>query len=290
MSAASQTEVTTLEIKDLFEKEIAAGRLQFPILPESAIKIRSTANNPNCNARDLARIIETDPALAARILKLANSAMFAGLTEIRDLTHALGRLGSVMVVAVAMAAAGKESFRSANPVHNSLLEEAWRHSLFAAALGKNLGRRAGVQEGEGFLACLLHCAGIPILLTVAEALVQTGRMALPPLNLLREALRSLMPLAGSKLLAKWGLPEQLVGAVQFQDAPGQAPSEFEKLAALVALAREVGEGLGGKAAPADLAGALAGCTLAALVSLDEKELLEAVVQSAAEGQELAHQL
>lgn len=290
VNAASQVDVTSQKIKALFEGEIAAGRLQFPILPESAIKVRATATNPNCNARDLARIIEADPALAARILKLANSAMFAGLTEIRDLTHALGRLGNVMVMAVVMAAAGKESFRSANPIHNALLEESWRDSLFAAALGKNLGPKAGVQEGEGFLVGLLHCAGVPILLTVAEALVKTGKMEPLPQQEIRDALRPLMPVAGSKLLAKWGLPELLVAAVQFQDDLFAAPPENQKLAALVALARITGEQLGEGALPAEISARLADTPAVGLLKLDPGILLEMVVQAFADGKELAEQI
>ena len=75
--------------------------------------------------RDIARILEADPALAARVLRLANSALYAGRTEIKDLTHAIVRLGSSTVVSLVVGAAGQEVFRSDAPEAAAFLNDAW---------------------------------------------------------------------------------------------------------------------------------------------------------------------
>ena len=116
---------TARDLAPRLREAIETGNLTIPVMPETAIRVREAAEDPNSTGRDIARILEADPALAARVLRLANSALYAGRTEIKDLTHAIVRLGSSTVVSLVVGAAGQEVFRSDAPEAAAFLNDAW---------------------------------------------------------------------------------------------------------------------------------------------------------------------
>ena len=278
---------TLHELRVLLEEEIRAGRLTLPVMPDVALRAREAAASATSSARDLAQILEADPALAARILKMANSAMYAGLSEIRDLSHAIVRLGAAMVVAVVVGAAGKEVFRSDDPAWRRLLKESWEASVHAAALARLLADRAGMPREEGLLAGLLHASGDPILVQLTEDLVRQGRIERPPVETMRELLGLLAPRAAVRLLSKWGLPETIVRAIEYQQAPGAAPEEFRKAAALVTLASLAGRATVAGRPAEELAADLGNHPAAGLLLLDEEVARELLAAAAEEGREIA---
>jgi len=183
VNATSDIELKPAELSALLEETIRAGRISLPVMPDVAAQVNEAVRSRNVGARDLARIIEASPGLTARILKMANSAMYAGLNDIGDLSHAIGRLGATMVLAVVIGAAGKETFHSDHPDWDSLLETTWMSSVFASGSCRLLGARVGEMADECFLAGLLHGVGEPILIQAAEHLVKakscSSRSSLP---------------------------------------------------------------------------------------------------------------
>lgn len=198
-------------------------RLRLPVMPEIATHVRQAVSDPSSNALKLSQIIERDAALAARILRLANSAMFAGLLEIRSLHQAIARLGASMVVAVVVGAASKETFRSADPEFEGLVAAAWKRSLMAAILGRHLALRFGLDADEGFLAGLLHAVGEPVLVDAAATLSREGILRAVTASELAPVLETLRAPAGALLLRSWKLPDGTVDAVAFQADPDDAP-------------------------------------------------------------------
>ena len=281
------TDGTLHELRVLLEEEIRAGRLTLPVMPDVALRAREAAASTTSSARDLAQILEADPALAARILKMANSAMYAGLSEIRDLSHAIVRLGAAMVVAVVVGAAGKEVFRTKDPAFRTLLRESWEASVHAAAVARLLADRAGMPREEGMLAGLLHASGDPILVQLIEDLVHQGRIERPSVETTREILRLLAPRAAVRLLSKWGLPEAIVRAIEFQQAPGAAPEPFRKAAALVTLAALAGRGSVTGQPVEELVRHLGSHPAAGLLLLDEDVARDLLDRAREEGREIA---
>ncbi|MDQ7088791.1 MAG: HDOD domain-containing protein, partial [Acidobacteriota bacterium] len=94
-------------LAEILEEAIDDGHLTLPLMPDVAARVKVEAANPHSSAHKLAGIITTDAALAARVLRMANSAIYAGMSEIRELDLAIGRLGAAMVVALAVGAAGR---------------------------------------------------------------------------------------------------------------------------------------------------------------------------------------
>jgi HD-like signal output (HDOD) protein len=199
-------------------RSIGAGRLRFPVMPSIATQVQEAVSRPDSSARVLSEIIETDPGMAARIVRLANSAMFAGLSEARELSFAIARLGSAMVVSIVLGAAAKDLFEADESRFETLLEEAWERSLLCAAAARHVSRLPGVPGEEAFLAGLLHSTGDPVL---ADACVTVG-VSCPVRDLtvdeLRHVLDELRATAGAELLRRWRVPRGLVEAVSNQSS------------------------------------------------------------------------
>ncbi len=230
------------EVVPHLREAIVSGHLTIPVMPETAIRVREAADDPNTTGRDIARILEADPALAARVLRLANSALYAGRTEIKDLTHAIVRLGSSTVVSLVVGAAGQEVFRSNAPEAAAILHDAWTRSIYAAAIAALLSDRFFIPREEGLIAGLLHAAGVPILLQLIEDLVERNEIERPDPADLRGILETLSPEAGVRLLEAWDIPGQVVAAIAHQRDPAGADEVHRHRAAMVALAATGGAG------------------------------------------------
>ena len=229
------------DIRDKLERQIRGSRLNLPVMPEVALRVKAAAADPASSAGTLARIIELDPSLAARLLKMTNSALYAGLYEIRDLAHAIGRLGTAMVVAVVLGAAGKKMFRSDDGALVQLLDTAWKRSLHASVLARRLAPLADESPEEGFLAGLLHAAGEPILIDAVASLTKSGEIDHPSSDEIRAAIEPIAPEAGATLLERWGIPESIVVSVRHHRRHEEAPEELRAAVTVVALSAALGD-------------------------------------------------
>jgi HD-like signal output (HDOD) protein len=272
------------ELAALLDERLQAGRLGLPVMPEVALRVQQAAAQRGVGAKQLSQIVETSPALAARVLRMTNSAMFQGMTEITDLSHAIGRLGTTMVVALALGAAAKETFRSGDPVLSSRLRDAWRGSIYASAAARHLATRWGLVADEAFLAGLLHAVGEPALCQQVEELVSKEDLPRPDRQELSEILEQMRPVAGSRLLSEWGLPRRLVAAVQFQENPGLAPAECRPGASVTGLAAFYGRRRAfDTLEPEEIAGELADSAIVTSAGLDRNGLEPLLRQATYDG-------
>lgn len=81
--------ITKEEILDDLERD----RLPLPTLPEVALKVRETVDDEDATIKDVAQIIETDAVLSARIIQIANSALYRGLSYAENVQSATRRMG-----------------------------------------------------------------------------------------------------------------------------------------------------------------------------------------------------
>jgi HD-like signal output (HDOD) protein len=271
---------------DRLDETVRGGRLKLPVLPDIATRVREAVAAPHSNAFGLAQIVSSDVSLAARLIKIANSASYAGLSQIKDLHRAIARLGSAMVVAIATGAAGKESFRSKDTGFNEMLASAWKRSLLAAATCRALAPSGGIDREEAFLAGLLHAVGEPVLLDATLDLVNGG-MPRPVNDVLSRALEVLGPRAGSVLLASWHVPASVSGAVCHQhDVAGAAP-ELARAAAVVRIASLFARLRLACTPPTETAAALVADPACAVLGLNATLLDAALEQATDEYEELA---
>jgi HD-like signal output (HDOD) protein len=133
-----------------------------PVLSPIALKLVERASNDTSSAKDLAKLIEQDPALAVRLLKLANSVFFEASNPISTLAQAVVRIGLQRLRIMALSI----SLRDTLPFsRNGALDfkEFWRISLYRALIAKSLAEHSKVQNpDEAFVAGFITEIGLLI--------------------------------------------------------------------------------------------------------------------------------
>ncbi len=128
-----------------------------PSVPTVAAAVIALVEDPNASGDDLRAVIERDPALAARILKVANSSMFGFSRRIETLRHAIALLGFRTVKNLVLGASMKETFKRFGLTERLLWEHATRTGAVAARLTDHPG--IDIEREEAFTAGLLHDLG-----------------------------------------------------------------------------------------------------------------------------------
>lgn len=231
--------------------------------------------DPDRQYQQLRELLRVDPALAARVLKVANSA-FYGSRTITSIDRALTVLGAVAVAGIAMVARfdGTLAPRGAS---GSALLQLRRHSLVTAVAAKALAGRAADSAWDresAFVLGLLHDLGWLVQLQI-ESELALRRESIPILQAADSAEHALLSAA---LFAHWQLPEQFIDAVRHHHRlpePGALGSALLAVAEQCAL--HAGEEFGPKLAPSDaqLPLALFGLTAADLAQLGAQCAAEA---------------
>lgn len=197
--------------QDVFYKNILddlqSGALVLPTLPEVALQVREVVDDPNATAAQLADIIVTDAALSARLLKVANSALYRGRVPIESVQMAVSRLGLSMVRNLVTSLVMEQMFQATTNRLDTRLRELWSHTTKVAATSQVLASKLpSVKTDEAMLAGLIHAIGIlPILMKADEDgdLIRDSRK-------LDQIIENLYPKLGATILTNWEFSPELI--------------------------------------------------------------------------------
>ncbi len=146
-------------IKDL-HAYFHAGNCELPSLPELTLRIGRAIDATDTRSADIARLIQLDPALTTRMLRVVNSAAFAARREIVGVRQAVDRLGRRRVRNLVVSCLLKGLFETDSRLLKGRMEEIWRHSTQVAALSLVLARvTPGLDPERALLAGLLQDIG-----------------------------------------------------------------------------------------------------------------------------------
>ncbi|MEE9294955.1 MAG: HDOD domain-containing protein, partial [Phycisphaerae bacterium] len=144
--------------------------VRIPSLPEAAVKLLSLCRDDQVSAGEIVGVVEMDPALSTRVLKLANSAAFGQQHRVSTLTRAAVVLGNENLKVVALGfylSAGWEGMGFAG----FDIREFWRDSVIRACLARRLAKCADYQPAQtAFLVGMIQDIGTLILGTHFGAL------------------------------------------------------------------------------------------------------------------------
>jgi HD-like signal output (HDOD) protein len=223
-----------------FDKSLADNSLDLPSLPEVALKIRKALADENVSVTEISRLIGSDPALAARMLKTANSALFyRGSKPITSVHGAVQQLGQRMVRNVALSFAAQQVFIGYGSQQlRNYLTQVWQHSVHVAALAHMLARvRTKLNPDEAFLAGLLHEVGKLYILMRAKDKLDV----LASEDAFQAVLAAWHPRLGRAVIERWELPQDLAIAVgDHQSCRLEAP-ETPTLTEVVAVSNYLAE-------------------------------------------------
>ena len=140
-----------MELQALLAKSNA-----LPSIPKVVSEVLSELDADDPSPRKIGQLVATDPALTARMLKLANSAFFNVTRQISSVDEAVGILGFSHVRTLVTAVALSSSFKAVPGVN---LEQFWRYSLNTAKACRALAPGLRLNDGASFTAGLVHAVG-----------------------------------------------------------------------------------------------------------------------------------
>lgn len=186
---------------------IDSDQLVLPTLPEVALRVREVAEDPDASIDQMGKVIGSDAALAARLIKVANSPLLRGSKEITDLKMALSRLGIEYTCNIATGLAMSQMFQATSELVDKRLREVWNRSSEIAGICHVLCKhRTKLRPDQATLAGLVHRIGVLPILTYAEEHPSLLRDSFT----LDTIIDQLNGLIGDKILQKWAFPEQLI--------------------------------------------------------------------------------
>jgi len=185
---------------------------RLPAQPIAAVQVLRLVADPDASAAQLGALIDTDPSLSARVLRLANAPHYGLAGTVSSASRAVVLLGFATVKGVAAAAANGLVAEHANfgP------PDYWAHSIAAAAAAAVVARHVGMTPADAFTAGLLHDLGTALMYRADASLYEqvsaAGGAGLAEAEL--EAFGMTHAQAGAAALQAWKLPARLVHAVE----------------------------------------------------------------------------
>jgi len=201
-----------------------------PTLPSTVFRIMQLTEDPSCNAGDLAQVLLSDPPLAARVLKLANSAYYGFSQKIGSVQQAITLLGFSTLKNVLLSASVFDFYRLGGMGID--LGGLWKHSIATATAAKLIAKRIRYPNVEkAYTVGLLHDIGkIVIARYLPNGLNHIAQMVKTQQCSVYDAETRILGAnhagIGAFVLEKWNLPPAITEAVEFHHHPTQSHFQF----------------------------------------------------------------
>lgn len=199
-------------------------------------------NNPRSNAKDLKELIEVDPPLTAKVLRIANSAFYASPRRISEIDQAVIWIGFDALKEIVLSQKVVEIFHGGTMADEYSRPKLWKHSLAVAMLAKLIYRREFGKRGENaYAGGLIHDIGIIVedQFFPEEFVTVIHRMTTQKTDLAAQE-QEILGLdhteIGRVLGHHWGLPGELTNAIGFHHRPTRVMDEYQRLTQTLFLA------------------------------------------------------
>ena len=260
-------------------QDLASNDFDLPPFPDTALRIQEALNDPDVSIDKLSTIVLSEPALAARLLRMSNSAMIRrGPMEVTDIKTAISRIGLDMVQNAAMSFAAREAFQAPKGSPSlAQLQKARDHSIRVSALAYLLGRKVKYvgKPDEAMLAGLMHAVG------KFYILIKAGDF--PELFADEDTLRDLLDQwhtgVGRAIVESWGFPEQIAQAVDEHEILEREPFLSADITDLVLVANLVADADADAEADEDEIAKLADLPSLSRMNIDTDELRSLLEES-----------
>lgn len=209
-----------------------------PPLPGAALKLLTMCRDPEVPLRDIVGVIEVEPALTLKVLRLANSPFYGLRRKVATVRDAVVNLGADAIVNCVLAGCLANLYGRESRGYSQTPEDAWRHAVGTAVCAQGLAERCERPLAPLAFTCgLLHDVGKTVLGTRPETerfriLPMAEREGISFLQAERAVLGFDHAQAGAALAEHWNLPGEIVESIRWQYEPLRAP-RYPRLASLV---------------------------------------------------------
>ena len=207
------------------KKRILRTVEDLPPMPQVAQKARQVISNPDSNFKDLAKVIETDQAIAAKVLKIANSAYYGSVGNVSSVQQASVVLGTKTLIELLNLACASGPLSKTLKGYDLAAKDLWKHSLAVAAGSRIIAekKRAELTE-DAFSAGLIHDVGKLILdryiferKEAFEKAVRKGTESFH--NAEKQVLGFDHGEIASEVCDKWKIPQHISQAIRYHHYP-----------------------------------------------------------------------
>jgi HD-like signal output (HDOD) protein len=205
-------------------EDLNNNRLVLPSLPDVAVRVGRAMRDETTNARKLANIVQTDPAITTKLVRAANSPLYAGVTPVDSCAAAIVRLGADTTHKLVLTFALRELFNTHSKILKQQMQKLWEHSVKVSAVCYVLGKISGHFNPEhALLAGLLHDIGNVAILNYAEQYTEVANDN----EKLQQVMQDLRGRIGSEILHNWGFIDDLIVVTEeaenwFREHDGEA--------------------------------------------------------------------
>jgi putative nucleotidyltransferase with HDIG domain len=220
----AQTRKVGGKLREIIARRIAQNRLAVPSMPAVAVKCLDLLRDQDAKFSQLAAIVEKDPLIASRLLRIVNSPAYGGREPITSIENAISRLGMKPFRTILIELSAREVFVSKSQRIREAFRGIWEHCLAVGILARDVASRLpGSADGDAaYLAGLFHDVGKPV---VGALLLEAERTLIEELDepfmtdtlwlrVVDDAHRDV----GAALAAHWNLPPAVAKAIGGCDA------------------------------------------------------------------------
>ncbi len=215
--------------------------LVLPTIPDVSFKIRRAINDDNSSISTIARVVQIDPSITARLIQIANSPFYMGRKKIESCPEALTRLGLKSAQDIITSFAMKSVFNAKSPVIRQKMAELWAHSSYIASISAVFAHKVpGFDPDRAMLAGLIHDIGIVPILTYADNhpdIIANPKDLVETVKLLRADI-------GVQIVRRWDFPQDFEDVVinaenWFRNTPH--PSSYSDIVMIAQLHSFIGK-------------------------------------------------
>jgi HD-like signal output (HDOD) protein len=215
--------------------EMSAGKIEIPSFPDVAVRIRKVLADENCDASQVAKVVGAEPAMAARMLQMANSAALnPNGNKITELKSAIARVGfsNVRTASLTYAMDQLKNAPALLPIRKPL-NDLWERSVKVAAMAFVTARRwTKVNADKAMLAGLMHGMGRVYILT--RAVKHPALFA--DVEAYQQIVRDWNSQIAKAVLDSWDISPDIIEAVEQYEDLGRAGSGAPDLTDVLTIA------------------------------------------------------
>lgn len=183
-------------------------------LPDTCVRLRQVLDDPRSGSQEMAQVMSVDPSLCAKVLRLANSALFRFPSQVTSISKALSIIGGEAAYNISMAETANLAFKSFTSKHINF-SEFWERSVFTGIIARSIAQQIQLRGSERFFV-------MGILMNLSELVCATkleGKYInyLKDKNLPLEAQRKNFGFTFSNcsglIIENWRLPENLYSSM-----------------------------------------------------------------------------
>lgn len=219
-----------------------------PVLPQAVSSVLKLADDPDSSPRDLEKVIERDPAITAKVLRVANSAYYGAVT-VPTVGRAISFLGLSSIRSLIVSVAFQQMISGKSSTSSFDRTEYWKHSLAVGTASRIIAKmRMPTKAEELYCAGMMHDIGMLVLDRFMpdefdSSLVISKQMNLPLHLVEQEKVMFDHAEVGGMLAQRWGLVPMMQHAIRFHHNPMDDGDYYEStciVSAANSLAHQIG--------------------------------------------------